>query len=478
MKSSLGRGALYLSLSSVIFMASGYLINIWLGKTLGPVNYGTYGIVITLMSLINIMQTAGTPQAVSKFVAGKDDVPRLIFGAAMRIQITTTLILTVLFISLAYPLAIVLNDKELLPYLLFSAAVLPFYGLFSLYLGYYNGLHYFRRQALMNNIYSLAKLGFVILLTIKFNLYGAIAGFIISPIIALVAGARDFPPLKSNYPWRKLFRFSLPLIAFAITSTALLYIALFILKAFKSNTSETIGYYVAAQNIAMLPYYALNAIALVLLPGIALLTGNREHDKARKLVEQSLRYALLILIPSSLMLAVSSKNIIQVLFSAQYVPGHVALQILTFGYALLVLFTIFTSILSGAGCPGLSLKISFAGLIVAILSCLLLIPNYGLEGAAWGTTIGAALAASASFYYINKNFNVSFPFITFFRCSVCAVVASSPLLYLNQLPALLIPGYLLSIFIYTFLLILTKELTLDDRTNIRSLLPTKMLSPR
>src|SRR5262249_32395015 len=59
MKGTLGRGTLFLTISSFFFMVSGYLVNIWLGKTLGPKVYGLYGIIITLMTIVNITQTSG-----------------------------------------------------------------------------------------------------------------------------------------------------------------------------------------------------------------------------------------------------------------------------------------------------------------------------------------------------------------------------------------------------------------------------------
>ena len=36
--------------SSLVFMISGYLINLWLGKQLGPASYGIYGVIISLIN--------------------------------------------------------------------------------------------------------------------------------------------------------------------------------------------------------------------------------------------------------------------------------------------------------------------------------------------------------------------------------------------------------------------------------------------
>lgn len=54
------------------FVASGYAIHIGLGRLLGPAEYGTYAVVISLMTMVNLILTTGIPQAVAKYVAYDD----------------------------------------------------------------------------------------------------------------------------------------------------------------------------------------------------------------------------------------------------------------------------------------------------------------------------------------------------------------------------------------------------------------------
>ena len=69
---SLSKGAFYLTFSTIIFVLSGYLINVILGRQLGPSSYGIYGIIITLMTTINLTQVSGLPQAVAKYIAEEE----------------------------------------------------------------------------------------------------------------------------------------------------------------------------------------------------------------------------------------------------------------------------------------------------------------------------------------------------------------------------------------------------------------------
>ena len=56
MATSIRKGLIYLTISSGMFVVAGYIVNLWLGRYLGPVNYGIYGVVISLMTMVNIIK--------------------------------------------------------------------------------------------------------------------------------------------------------------------------------------------------------------------------------------------------------------------------------------------------------------------------------------------------------------------------------------------------------------------------------------
>jgi len=71
-KQNVTHGTIYLMLAQVAFVASGYAIHIGLARLLGPSDYGIYAVVISLMTMVNLILTTGIPQAVSKYVAHED----------------------------------------------------------------------------------------------------------------------------------------------------------------------------------------------------------------------------------------------------------------------------------------------------------------------------------------------------------------------------------------------------------------------
>ncbi len=66
---ALARGTLYFILVQIVFLASGYVIHAGLGRMLGPELYGTFGVVISLVTMFNFILTTGLPQAASRYIA-------------------------------------------------------------------------------------------------------------------------------------------------------------------------------------------------------------------------------------------------------------------------------------------------------------------------------------------------------------------------------------------------------------------------
>lgn len=473
MKTSLKKGTLYISISSLIFVIAGYLTNVLLGRLLGPFSYGIYGVIITLMTAINLTQTAGLPQAVAKFVAEDESKSESILKSGLIVQSISTLLAALAFFFLAVPIADVLHDLQLVPYIQTSAAVFPFYGIYSIYLNYYNGLHLFKTQAMMNIVYSIAKLISVVILVYFFHVYGAIWGFIISPFIVLLFWFHFPKNVSSHFSIKKLLLFSLPLIAFAICSNLLQSVDLFFVKALLHSNVRT-GYYTANQNIAELPFYGVVALASVLFPSISRSVSQNLHDETKKLITTALRFSFLIMTPSILLISATSHQALAFLYSQAYAPGGDALSILVIGSGFFTIFIILSTIISSSGRPGTSALLAFLGVVLSSILCMILIPLYGLNGAALSTTIASFIAVSIAAIVVNRNFSVLLNV-----SSVGKIILASFLVYMMakalSVPLLLLPFWYIILFgIYILLLKFMKEITKDDIEQVKSLVPKKM----
>jgi stage V sporulation protein B len=474
MKKTLTTGALYISLSSMIFMISGYVVNLWLGRSLGPVEYGIYGVVVSVMSMVNIIQTSGMPRSLSKFIAEKKSNRRLLLKSAFSLQIVSSLALSVFLFLISDLLAQLLNDPGLSKYIKFSCLIFPVYGIYSLYLGYYNGMRNFKKQSILTGAYSISKLVAVIILTKYYHLFGSIGGFIVAPLITLFIGI-ELPSIGKLWAgYKKLIYFSLPLISFAFFSTFQQSVDLYLIKALSGEPSW-VGFYTANQNIAKIPFFALSVFATILFPSISKSVSEKRPDITASIISRSIRYVLLVLIPITALLSATSHELLGILFSEKYLAGSESLAILIISFSFLTVFSILANILNGAGNPHKSAAISISGVVVSVIFCYLLIPKYGMSGAAYATGIGGVFVTVAASFQIIKMFDV---LVSFFSVSKI-LLASSVIFIISKsldmsLPVLLV-WYPLSLIFYIIILVFAKELTKKDLGVVLSPLPDKFL---
>ncbi len=107
------RGAAKLSAAQALFVLAGYILNVVLARYLGPGPYGVYGIVVSLLTIVNLMQTQGVPQALSRAIAGGSDEAAA-WRAALHVQAVASTGGLVLLAVSAPILASVLDDERLL----------------------------------------------------------------------------------------------------------------------------------------------------------------------------------------------------------------------------------------------------------------------------------------------------------------------------------------------------------------------------
>lgn len=469
-KTSLHKGALYITISTFTFVISGYLINILLGRFLGPTVYGIYGLLLTLMTVMNLTQTSGLPLAVSKFIAEDEEKANAILKSGLVIQIISTIIASIIFFLLAVPLAKILNDISLVPYLRLTSLIFPFYGIYTIYANYYNGLHLFKTQAFIQIVYSISKLFSILILVYFFQVYGAIIGFIISPLIALLF-FYHFPKKDMvAFPHKKLILYAVPLIGFAIFSNLLQSIDLIFVKALLHGDKYT-GLYTADQNIAEIPFYGVAALASVLFPSISKHVKQNLTEDTKKLISNALRFTLLITLPSILLISATSLTLLRFLYSSSYNQGADSLAILAIANCFFTIFVMLTTIISGSGHPLKSSILAGIGVVISSTLCLFLIPSMGLLGAALSTTIAAFVVMVGAAIIVYQKFTVLFSLASTVKI-ICAAFIIYLLARIIIIPVPILPIlYIILFLIYIGLLVLFKEIREDDIQIAKNLMP-------
>ncbi len=479
----------WLTLSEVIFNVAGYIIQSSLGRILGPEEYGRYGIIVTMTTMIIILIGNGIPTAMSKYLSEvMESAPERILGIkhkAIRLQAILMLAVTAVFFACSPLIAWALHDASLTPLFQLSALIIPAFAAASFYFYYYTGLHFFRLQAILKTLRALGRVVFIISFAYFFGVKGAVAGYIAAPLfvfaIAFICDIyithRYFPAAKKStaapiaFSGRTILAYAWPLTLFLLFYEFILTLDLYFVKSLLQSDYLT-GIYNAAITVGRIPYYLFYALTIILLPAISKTTAERNTQETEALVNKSLRLLVLLLFPLVTLLMAYAPEVLQLFYGAKYAAAAAPMNIYALGVGFLTVFYVLSFALNGAGLVKIPMKLSFYGFLGMIVLNYLFIPKWQLIGAALSTTLVSFVLMVSILIYTETHFHVRLSLKTvFFSCFSTALIAF--LAYLlprgHNMFVFIAPGTLL-FFSYFAFLKLFGELTAHDLAPFKKLL--------
>jgi stage V sporulation protein B len=397
----LSHSAFYLVVANGIFMVSGYGVHFFLGRYLGPAEYGIYGVVISLMSSVNQILTAGLPTALSEQISLAPSRHDAIWRSAFKLQTVLSFTVAVTYLLAAGWLGQLFGDKSLTGFFALSALIFPTYSIYALLYGYNNGLKKFKVQALLLSVYSFGKLAVTVLLAILVGVYGAIVGFVVAPLLAIVVaglpGKKDSEVLtpKIRFDSRKLIRFAFPFTVSSVAGGLIAAVDLSMIKILLGDNT-LVGVYLAASTLARAPQNVYTAITAVAFPLIA--GGRKGADRIflKKTIGASVIMLSGLVLIATLVVSVLASFLVRIFYSELYIAAAPLLVILAIGSAFYSIADLFSTVTNGLGKPKIPALVTFLALPVDIGLNYFLIPRYGTNGAAFATTITSFILMLAS----------------------------------------------------------------------------------
>ncbi len=438
MKQKFTQAVVWLTAAEVIYNLSGYIVHALTGRFLGPEAYGRYGLVITLTTMVIVLIGNGVPTTMSKYLsAAFEKNPEQVAGirrTAAWLQMLIMGTLTLLFFLAAPLIAWLLDDPSLTPLFRLSSLIIPAFAASSFNLYYFIGLHFFGIQAVLKIIRSLARVGFIVTFAYYFGVSGAITGNILAPFVVFLTGLlieawvvrRTLPPVTTiapAFPWQTLLTYAWPLTLFLLFYEVILTIDLYLVKALLESDYAT-GIYNAAITVGRIPYYLFYALALILIPAIAKTTADRNHQETERLVNKSLRLLVLFLFPLVTLLIAYAPQVLHLFYGHRFDTAAPIMNISVLGVGFLTVFYILSFALNGAGAVKIPMKLSLYGVIVTTTLNLLLIPRFGLIGAASATTLTCFFLMIAILWYTEHHFRVHLTLRTFVTSFFSALIVT------------------------------------------------------
>ncbi len=398
---------------SIIGMFLGYLTRLVIARWLGAGDYGLINLGFAAMSIATTLALVGLPSGIKRYISyykGQED-PFRIKGtilSGLMISFPLSLVLTVLvFFNAEWISVHVFREPELISVLTIFAMAIPFMVVARNFVLATIGFQDLRYRVYVNDMFqNIFKLiAIVILLSLGFGVIGVAIGWVLAiicmPFLAFYfLEKRVFPILKSKvraiYTRRELLMFSVPLIFVGIAAMVTSWTDTLMLGYFA--TAEDVGVYNAAFPTARLLSVFLTSFGAIFMPVISELYSRNALDDLRDTYSAVTKWIFALIIPVFLLMVLFSDWILDLMFGEEFVRGATALSILAFGYLVVCVVGPTGQVLQAYGRTRVLMGMSFFGAGINVVLNYVLIPIYGVNGAAVAT--GASLAAMNVFHLV------------------------------------------------------------------------------
>lgn len=238
-------------------------------------------------------------------------------------------------------------------------------------------------------------------------------------------------------------------------------------------SAQEVGYYFGAQRITFFMRTVPLAVGTLIFPAFSSLHSKNKTKDIKTLLELSVRYMSMLIIPIVVFILVFSKPIINIILSSDFYPAYIVLCLLAIFMWVSVLSTPYGYLIGGMNKPWLAAKISITTYCINIVLNFLFIPKNGLlsfagingiEGAAIATLIAAFFRFFAARIVVKKLLGIKMFQKAIFIHLFSALIMGSLLYSINIFIALtrwyhLIIFSLFGLGIYLAILNLLKEFT-------------------
>ncbi|MFA4662854.1 flippase [Pyrococcus kukulkanii] len=473
----IARGTGIVFAGTVISMFFGFLSRAIIARYFSTGEYGVFNLALTVLSIALVVATLGfqnsLPREIAFYREREPSKVRDLISTALIIVALNSIIWTIILILGAGNVAQVFDEGRLAYALKIVAFALPFSALIGTLVSISRGFGRVREQVYFQNIvYPIAFLVLIALgAFLNFPFTYVFFAYVLAQVITLLALTFDVWRVKL-FEFRtsldlklgkELIRFSIPLMLTGILSFVMTWADTLMLGYYKS--SEVVGLYNAASPIAKLLPIFLNSAAFLYAPIASQLYAQEKLGELKRVYQILTKWVFLLTLPIFSVMFLFPEATIGFFFGAKYTSAAPALRILALGF----MFHTFLGLNGWSLIIIGSTKANLVGDLFAamtnIILNVLLIPLYGMQGAAVATSAAYIVANIFRSFWLYKktkihpfSWNYVKPLIISFV--VLGLIQSLHLRVSNIWYA--IPVLMTFLGIYSFLVLVSKSVDKED----------------
>ncbi|MFC1866655.1 flippase [Thermodesulfobacteriota bacterium] len=408
------RGSFTIALMTLAAAFIGFFIRIILARKLSIEDFGLFYSVVAFLAPVGLLKNFGINRAVTKFlpefkVKGEWGNIKESIHWAIIVSLGTSLITVSVFYFLADWLgAVFFKVDKAGPFfkiMLIYFVVSTLGGVFS---AFFNGLKkpfLLSSRAVLINLLILICVYFANDLDVIFlSLINIGAEFVtLLFLILMFFKVFDYFNISSSIGLnglKKLFSYGLPATTTPLVNKVFGRLDIIILTYFK-NLKE-VGVYSAAQPFARLFAIIGSSVGKMIFPYSSEVFSLGEKGELRHIISQLQRMFLFLLAPLSVFFLIFCGDLLSLIFGSQFQEGSLVVRLLVIGGLIHPLTIINVNILNGIGHPLKVTKLVALNSSVNLCGNILLIPAWGMGGAAVSTLLANWMMFCGSCYYIKS----------------------------------------------------------------------------
>lgn len=401
MVSSFLRGVFSVLGSKLGTMLIGVVTTPILVRLLGSTQYGEYAAILSIYGILIVFSESGIFDGTRKFLAEQreiEDWENYVFGFYFRWSIIISTVVSVVLVTVAitgYGQAVFPENHTI--YFLLIALLLFSKQLSTMLRGTLMGLrkeHYSESlQVFSQFIFAITA---IILVYYGFGVVGAVAGNILGVVVIsvlsiwVVRSHLDLSKIFTRIPQlisaRTLMFFNLKSAVLALLTVSLYHFDMLLIQTLVGST-ET-GYYKAALNLAQFLWLVPTAVQFILVQSISEQWSNGNQNQVTVTAAAATRYTLVFSILVVVGLAVLADVFVPAYYGTEFMPAIEPLLLLLPGVLGFAVARPIFAIGQGIGSLNKLVFATGAASAVNLILNVLLIPRYGMYGAAVSTSIG------------------------------------------------------------------------------------------
>lgn len=381
--------------------AIGFLSTIYFTRAVEPALVGVYFLFFSFAALFYLFSESGIGESSVKLISeGQEKNEYYTASMALR-SIYLILCIAFLFIAAALFPASIIMETGIFWWIIAALLIDYFYGS-RIYAAYADGkVNAFQVSLFLNTaVRSLFQIAIVF---IGHHLFGLMGGFLVGMICAAV--------FVHRYNQLKLVKFSKEHFKRVLTYSALIFLVMSCFLIYQNIDVVMIGHYMTeteagiyriVYQFSMLAGLAAISVKAVLYPKFSAWNETKEIAKIADGLRSGTSLSLMLAIPIFFSVLILGHDFIYLFYGEAYVAGVTALFLLSLIQIITVFMYLQSICLNAVSHPKFAFFSIAVGVTANIALNIILIPMYGMEGAAAATAIAMLLNAVLAYLLLRK----------------------------------------------------------------------------